>query len=161
MATTAASSLPAILYAAAADRAVPAGHLRPAGRFLQCTSASASSATTATSAELPATIEHVTAKHSELPTKRHTEPILADTDGPAADRYASATNATTATATTDGSSTDRYATTTAAAAAIPTIRTTTATATISIQPASIRQILHPRSIQLPSACTPATASVPS
>ena len=46
MATTAASSLSAFLYAAAATcGAVSTGYLRSAGRFLQCASASAYSAT--------------------------------------------------------------------------------------------------------------------
>ena len=132
MATAAASSLSAVLHAAATSP-VPASHVRSAGRFLQCTSASACSATTA---ELPAASEHAAAaEHSELPTERHTKPVLANTDGCAADRYASATdaatNATTTTAAADGPSTDWHASIpTAATASTTTAVRTSATATI-------------------------------
>ena len=168
MATAAASSLSAVLHAAATSP-VPASHVRSAGRFLQCTPASACSAT---SAELPATGEHAAAaEHSELPTKCHTKPILADTDGRASDWYASAagaaTDAAATTATADGSSADWHApipaaatTTTTATTAVRAAATATTT-TIPAQRAPIGEIIHPRPIQLPSTCSPATAPVSS
>ena len=167
MATTAARSLSVILHAAAATcRAITTSHLRPAGRFLQRASASACPAT---SAELPTASEHAAAtEHSELPAKRHAKSVLANTDGSAADRYASAANAATdattaaATAAANGSSTDWHAPIPAAAAATTSITTTavrTATTTIPTQRAPIRQILHSRPLQLPSTRSPATAPV--
>jgi hypothetical protein len=166
MATTAARSLSVILHAAAATcRAITTSHLRPAGRFLQRASASACPAT---SAELPTASEHAAAtEHSELPAKRHAKSVLANTDGSAADRYASAANAatdataTTATAAADGPSTDRHAPIPAAAAttATTTAAVRTATTTIPTQRAPIRQILHSRPLQLPSTRSPATAPV--
>ena len=167
MATAAASSLSAVLHAAATSP-VPASHVRSAGRFLQCTPASACSAT---SAELPATGEHAAAaEHSEFPTKCHTKPVLADTDGRSADRYASAAGAAAdaaTTATADGSTADWHApipaaatTTTIPTAAVRAAATATTT-TIPAQRAPIGEIIHPRPIQLPSTCSPATAPVSS
>jgi hypothetical protein len=171
MAATAASSLSAFLYAAAAATggAVPTGYLRSAGRLLQCASASACSAT---GTKLPAASEHAAAaEHPKFPTKRHTKSILANTDGCAADWTASTANAATdattdaataaAAAAANGSSTDWHAPVPAAAAAATTttaVRTSTTT-TIPTQRAPIRQILHPCPIQLPSTRSPATAPI--
>lgn len=157
MATTAASAFSAILHAAATSHASSPSHLRPAGRFVRCISASACSAT-----RLPAASEHAAAAElSELPTKCHTKSFLANADGCTADWHASAANAATnaaaATATANGPSADRHASISATTAAAVRAATTT----IPTKRAPIRQILDPRFIQLPSTRSSATATVSS